>query len=171
MISPGCSFQFVGLKETLIQIDPTIDIPEVKHLKRNYRMTKAVLDVANAVLNKAKECFPGQIEYAEPEIPMKDFGFKVSLVSWSAARAGKVSFGTQQAIVFAGGQNEFADQKNESDLFQDLKLWTNNHPLLFPVLEAKGLEYDDVVVVFDKGNRSWNMSAESEVRELWRTFV
>ena len=135
-------------------------------MKRNYRMTKAVLEVANAVLNKAKECFPGQIEYAEPEIPMKDFGFKVSLASWGEARAGTVSFGTEQAIVYAGG-------KNECDLLKkDLEVWTNGHPLLFSVLEAKGLEYDDVVVVFDKkGNRSWNMSSESEVRQLRRSFV
>ena len=156
MISPGCSFKFVGLKTTLIEINPKISIPEVKHLKRNYRMTKAVLEVANAVLDVAKTHFPGQIEYAEPEIPMKDFGFKVSLVNWSDARAGNVSFGTQQAIVYAG-------QEDESNLAHDLTLWTNNHPLIFSVLEAKGLEYDDVVVVFKKGNASWNVS--SEVRQ------
>lgn len=155
MISPGCSFKFVGLKETLIEINPQIQIRKVEHLKRNYRMTKAVLEVANAVLNKAKQHFPGQIEHAEPEIPMKDFGFKVSLASWSDAVAGKVSFGTQQAIVYAG-------EENESDLFKKLDSWTGKHPLIFSVLEAKGLEYDDVVVAFAKDNRSW--SASSEVR-------
>lgn len=153
MISPGCSFKFVGLKNTLIKINPDIKVEPVKHLKRNYRMTKAVLDVANAVLDVAKHNFPGHIEYAEPEIAMKDLGFRVSLVSWKDAMDGRVSFGTQQAIVYAG-------EKDESDLAEKLSAWTNNHPLVFSVLEAKGLEYDDVVVCFDKEPASWNVASK-----------
>ena len=86
MISPGCSFKFAGLKNTLVDVNPTIRVPSVRHLKRNYRMTKGVLDVANAVLDVAKTHFPGQIEYAEPEITMKGecfLSFTASLMKFS----------------------------------------------------------------------------------------
>ena len=81
-----------------------------------------------------------------------DLGFRVSLVSFQDAMKKEVSFGTEQAIVYAG-------EKDELELAEKLAKWTNNHPLVFSVLEAKGLEYDDVVICFDKGSASWNIAS------------
>lgn len=66
MISPGCSFKFGGLKQVLLSIKPDIELKKVEQLKKNYRMTKGVLDVGNAILQSLKRQFPGQVEYAEP---------------------------------------------------------------------------------------------------------
>ena len=38
MISPGCSFKFDGLKNTLLKVNPTLQLRKVEQLKRNYRM-------------------------------------------------------------------------------------------------------------------------------------
>ena len=136
-------------------------------------MTKGVLEVANAILQRLKKTYPEQLEYAQPEIPMKDLGLRVTLVDWSKAFKQKPNFGLQQAIVYSDWE---ADDE-QSDLAGRLKMWTRDHPFTFSVLEAKvrlflfglaptvfpfdntlkaplpiqGLEFDDVVVVFEKG--------------------
>jgi hypothetical protein len=63
MISPGCSFKFAGLNDVLTLIKQSTKVPPVEKLARNYRMTKSVLEVGNALLRVLKENFPSQIEY------------------------------------------------------------------------------------------------------------
>lgn len=78
MISPGCSFKFAGLQQTLRAVGgPGVSLNnKVEKLRRNYRMTKSVLDLGNAILLSLKKEFPDQIEYAKPEVPMKDLGLR-----------------------------------------------------------------------------------------------
>ena len=101
-------------------------------------MTKSVLDLGNAILKVLGKNFPGQIEYAAPEVPMKDLGLRVFLVRWKDALSIDASLDMQQAIVYAGSGDE-----REAALSGQLSQWTANHPLILPVLDAKGLEYDD----------------------------
>jgi superfamily I DNA/RNA helicase len=82
MISPGCSFTFAGLTQTLRSIRKDVVLRKVEQLRRNYRMTKGVLEVGNAILQALKTHFPGAIESPQPEIAMKDLGLKVALISW-----------------------------------------------------------------------------------------
>jgi hypothetical protein len=76
MISPGCSFTFDGLKETLLFVRRGIEssLKEVNHLLVNYRTTKDVLELGNEVLRLVKENFPGAIGFGMPEIATKDLG-------------------------------------------------------------------------------------------------
>lgn len=58
MISPGCSFQFDGLKQVLRNIRPGIDdsLKKVVNLKVNYRVTKDILKVSNVSLFDLNLC-------------------------------------------------------------------------------------------------------------------
>jgi superfamily I DNA/RNA helicase len=87
MISPGCSFTFAGLKQTLLAVKEGIEesLSRVHHLLVNYRTTKDVLDVGNQILCVAKNFFPGAIEFAHPEVAVKDLGLKVVLCDWDLA--------------------------------------------------------------------------------------
>jgi superfamily I DNA/RNA helicase len=57
MISPGCSFTFDGLKQTLLAVTPGIEskLRHVHHLIVNYRTTKDILVMANTILDLAKK--------------------------------------------------------------------------------------------------------------------
>ena len=46
MISPGCSFTFDGMKQTLRSLREDVELQKVEQLKKNYRMTKSVLEVS-----------------------------------------------------------------------------------------------------------------------------
>lgn len=153
MISPGCSFRFAGLQQTLVALKPDVSLRKVEQLKRNYRMTRTVLELGNSLLRVLKKNFPAQIEYAQPEVAMKDLGLRVFLVKWGDALQIKAQLGLQQAIVYSSSGDE-----RESGLTEKLNSWTNQHPLILSVLEAKGLEYDDIIVAFDKERSAWDGS-------------
>lgn len=151
MISPGCSFKFAGLQQTLIAVKPDVALRKVEQLKRNYRMTRSVLDLGNSILKSLKSKFPGQIEYAQPEVAMKDLGLRVYIVKWNDALLIEANLDLQQAVIYSGSSDE-----RESSLAGDLVRWTGNHPLIIPVLDAKGLEFDDIIVAFDKERTAWD---------------
>lgn len=154
MISPGCSFTFAGLKQTLLAVREGIEsrLSNVCHLLVNYRTTKDVLALGNAILNVAKEYFSGAIEYAQPEISTKDEGRKVRLTDWDEAFQTKVAFGPNQALIYSLGN---------SDEIKDAAMsWLKGHPFVLSSLESKGLEFDDVVIAFDMGRKVWNVTSE-----------
>ncbi|CAB9498814.1 polymerase alpha-associated DNA helicase A [Seminavis robusta] len=156
MISAGCSFKFQGLKQTLLEVKPDVNLSKTEQLRRNWRMTKSVLEVGNAILNTIKINFPEHIEYAQPEVPMKDLGLKVTLVSWRDALEIKARMGVNQAIVYAASGS--AD--SEETLRKEMLGWSHEHPFVLSCLDAKGLEYDDVIVAFDKDRKSWDVEFE-----------
>jgi superfamily I DNA/RNA helicase len=85
MISPGCSFTFDGLKQTLLSLQKGIEhqlSDAVHHLVVNYRTTRDVLQLGNAILAVARREFPNAIGFAPPEISKKDLGIKVLLCDW-----------------------------------------------------------------------------------------
>lgn len=89
---------------------------------------------------------------------MKDLGFRVTLLDWESAmkEKKKIEMGTNQAIIYAGSGT---GTKEETKLAGDLTSWTD-HPLILPVLESKGLEYDDIIVAFSKKNSTWNVTSK-----------
>ena len=135
MISPGCSFTFDGMKQTIRAIREDVKLRKVEQLKRNYRMTKGVLDVANDVLKKLKQYYPGAIESAKPEISMKDLGLRVVLLDWkeNLSFSEPVRFGAQQAMIYSSPTGQ-----RQSQLEKSLQAWLGNHPFILTSLESKG---------------------------------
>ena len=167
MISPGCSFTFDGLKQTMLAVNPGIkpNLSEVRHLLRNYRTTSDVLKVGNAILDVAKRYFPDSIEYAPPEVAMKDLFLKVVLCSWEDCLRVDVSMGTEQAFIFSSNTN--ADR-----LAKEANQWLDHHPFVLSTLESKGLEFDDVIVAFEHERNTWKVEGRTAaslrmLRELY----
>jgi superfamily I DNA/RNA helicase len=150
MISPGCSFSFEGLKQILREIRPDVKLKNVAHLLVNYRTTKDILELANAILSVAKRDYPGAIGYAQPEIAQKDLGYKVVLCDWDLALSEPRELGSNQALIYSGGDNSLEAR---------LMKWTGNHPFVLSSLESKGLEFDDVIVAFELDRKSWDTGA------------
>ena len=166
MISPGCSFTFSGLKQTLLALEPGIEkkVKEVEHLVVNYRTTKDILIAGNAILSAARKFFPGAIDFARPERARKDLGLKVALCSWNAAFDSKVKFGSNQAFVYSS--------HNEPEICLMADQWLDGHPFILSSLQSKGLEFDDVVVAFDHERKTWQLERGLEqsltvLRELY----
>lgn len=164
MISSGCSFKFEGMREVLRAIQgEEVTLGKVQRLQRNYRLTKAVLDVGNAIIRVMKNNFPEILEYSQPEIAMKDLGLDVVLVDWKKGFAqSNLKFGTQQALIYSTGTGLTkkiggTDEEN-SGLQEKIQQFLPNHPFTLSSLESKGLEFDDVVVVFDFSHGAWNVS-------------
>ena len=149
MISSGCSFSFAGLKETLSTIRPDVQLKDVDHLLVNYRTTKDVLELANAILSTAKRDFLGAIGFAQPEIAQKDLGHKVVLGTWDEAFSEPRKLGVNQAVIYSG----------KEELEHKLMDWTSNHPFVLSSLDSKGLEFDDIIVVFDLDRKAWDTTS------------
>jgi ATP-dependent exoDNAse (exonuclease V) beta subunit len=162
MISPGCSFKFAGLKQTLLSIQPGIEskLKKVDHLLVNYRTTKHILDVGNAILSIAKEYFPGAIEFARKERAVHDFGLPVVTCDWDEAMATLPSFGKDQALVYS-----FSKKEEQSSIIA-LQNWLGRHPFILSVLDSKGLEFDDVVIAFDLERAAWKVEDTGETVAL-----
>ena len=133
MISPGCSFRFSGMKQTLLAIRNDITLRKVEQLKRNYRMNKGTLEVVNAILQVIKQNFPGAVEYVAPEEAMKDLGLKVAMLDWDKAIKEKASFGVQQAVVYSSDSSQEA-------VAESMSKWLNDHPFILSSLDSKGME-------------------------------
>ena len=167
MISPGCSFTFDGLKQTLLAVTPGIEpkLKQVHHLVVNYRTTKDILEVANSVLNIAKQAFPGAIEYAMPETAVKDLGLRVVTCSWQAAMNTRVKFGKNQVFIYS--------PSNSATIPETAIRWLNGHPFIMSSLDSKGLEFDDVVIAFEWDRKYWDVSRklEASLRMLRELYV
>ncbi len=167
MISPGCSFTFDGLKQTLLCVAPGIErqLKQVHHLVVNYRTTKDILVVANSILDIAKQAFPGAIEYALPETAVKDLGLRVVTCDWQAAMQTSVRFGENQVFIYSPCDSD--------TLLEDANKWLNGHPFILSSLDSKGLEFDDVVVAFDIDRKLWDISrkVEASLRMLRELYV
>mmetsp|Transcript_20346 Transcript_20346/g.58415 ORF Transcript_20346/g.58415 Transcript_20346/m.58415 type:complete len:2357 (+) Transcript_20346:2738-9808(+) len=171
MISPGCSFKFSGLKQVLLSIQSGIesDIKQVSHLLLNYRTTKHILQVGNAILSLAKKNHPGAIEFAGEERAVNDYGISVILCDWARALQTVPSFGEGQALIYSTG---ISASNDEGETVSKFKTWLNDHPFILSALDSKGLEFDDVVVAFSMDRASWKAdskeaSALSLLRELY----
>lgn len=150
MISPGCSFTFDGLKETLLSVSPGIQykLKEVHQLLVNYRTTKDILVVANTILKMLTETFPGAIGYVRPERAVKDLGLRVVMCDWQIAKKHEIILGDNQSFIFS--------PCDSAALSEEANAWLKNHPLILSSLDSKGLEFDDVIVAFDFDRKIWD---------------
>jgi len=153
MISPGCSFTFDGLKQVLLAVQPGLEprLKSVRQLVINYRTTKDVLGLANAVLRTIQREFPDSIYVGQPETATKDLGTKVVLCDWSTVQAEKLTLGHNQALIYSCENNVEFGEKMEK--------WLGTHPFILSTLDSKGLEFDDVIVCFEMDRKVWNVSA------------
>ena len=153
MVSPGCSFTFAGLKDTMLAVRSGIEskLSKVTQLLVNYRTTKDVLILGNEILSIAKQAFPGAIGFARPEKAIKDLGIKVVLCDWKEcfSQSG-IKLGRNQALIYSC-RNKEAFEKEATD-------WIGWHPFILSALDSKGLEFDDVIVAFDFDQKIWNVS-------------
>lgn len=151
MISPGCSFHFDGLKQTLLSVRSGIEasLSSVSQLLVNYRTTKDVLDLANKVLGVARDTFPDSIPFARTEVANKDLGLRVVLCDWDVACRENIDLGTNQACVFSSA--------NPAMLEKEAKNWLGSQPFIMSSLDSKGLEFDDVIVAFDYDRKVWRV--------------
>lgn len=168
MISPGCSFTFDGLKQTLCAAGCDYsELRQVEHLLINYRTTKDILMLGNEILTVARKFFPGAIDFAKPERAIKDLGLKVGTFSWEEAFKSRVKFGENQAFIYSSSSN------CEVGLLEEAGEWLDNHPFILSSLDSKGLEFDDVVVAFGYDDRKvWQIERKLEaslsmLRELY----
>lgn len=168
MISPGCSFTFDGLKQTMLAVRGGIEsrLSIVHHLLRNYRTTKDVLLVGNEILRIAKSHFPTSIEYALPEIAMKDLGLKVVLCDWDSATKTKVCFGRNQALIYSSCSDS-------TTIHAWAQQWLGDHPLILTSLDSKGLEFDDVIIAFSFDRKVWDVARKrvESLRMLRELYV
>jgi len=169
MVSPGCSFTFAGLKETLLAVREGIEskLSKVTQLLVNYRTTRDVLILGNEILSVAKREFPGAIGFAKPESAIKDLGIKVVLCDWEEcfSQSG-IKLGRNQALVYSC-DDQVSFEKAATD-------WIGSHPFILSSLDSKGLEFDDVIVAFDLGDRkTWNVASKkvASLRMLRELYV
>lgn len=167
MIAPGCSFSFDGLKQVMLAVREGIEsrLSAVSHLFVNYRTTKDVLQVANKVLQIIRTKFPGTITVSGPEVAKKDLKLKVVLCERSLAFQEKsVRLTANQAIVYSSRNPE----ETESRLID----WVGSHPLILSSSDSKGLEFDDVILLFDHERKTWQPERQRDatlrmLRELY----
>lgn len=169
MVSPGCSFTFAGLKDTLLAIRPGIEskLSNETQLLVNYRTTKDVLILGNEILSVARREFPGAIGHARPESAVKDLGIKVVLCDWDEcfAQTG-IKLGRNQALIYSC---------QDTEAFEDsARAWIGSHPFIISSLDSKGLEFDDVIVAFDLADRkTWKVDSKkvATLRMLRELYV
>jgi tetratricopeptide (TPR) repeat protein len=167
MISPGCSFTFDGLKQTLLSLREGIEhqlSTAVHHLVVNYRTTRDVLQLGNAILAVARREFPNAIGFAPPETSKKDLGIKVLLCDWKKALSQKVRLGENQALIYSSDDVDGFGER--------AKDWVGAHPFILSSLDSKGLEFDDVIIAFDVDRKAWNVDKRGAIslrllRELY----
>ena len=72
----------------------------------NYRTTRDVLLLGNAILSVAKKNFPLQIAHSQPEVAMKDLGMKICTCDLEEALSVSVKFGHNQAMIHSGDDSD-----------------------------------------------------------------
>lgn len=168
---PGCSFTFNGLKQTLLSLQAGIEskLSNVSHLLVNYRTTRDILLLGNAILSQAKANFPDQIAHSLPEVAMKDLGLKVRVCYFDDALSLSVKFGPNQALIHS---SEDASDANSANVIA-FREWLKDHPFILTSLDSKGLEFDDVVVAFEFCRSVWDVTGKrvESLRMLRELYV
>ena len=160
----GISFRFEDLKSLFYYVNENykavgaqaeVVVPELKQLIYNYRSHSGILNLASSVVSILQEYFPESFDKLDKDQGQLDGPKPVLLESCSESdlaiilRGNKrktttIEFGAHQAILVA------SNEARES-LHEDL-----SHALVLTIYEAKGLEFDDVLV--------YNFFKDSQVR-------
>ena len=163
-IMQGISFRFRDLRSLFfyfkenykaIGVQAEVVVPQIKQLVSNYRSHSGILNLASSVVSIIQEYFPESIDNLSKDEGQLDGPKPVLLGSCSESdlaiilrgnqrKTATIEFGAHQAILVKS--NEARERLPEE----------MSHALVLTIYEAKGLEFDDVLV--------YNFFKDSQVR-------
>ena len=146
-ITKGVYFRFCDLRSLFHKEASHIGIPEIKTLEINFRSHSGILNLAASVIDLMKHYFS---RFFDSHLPTDQGIFSgptpiIFLVKDTVFGASKILFGANQAIIV--WNDEAKQQLNESKKLEGI---------ILTVHEAKGLEYEDVLLynIFDSSQVS-----------------
>jgi hypothetical protein len=170
-IAKGVGFKFSDIRSIFNDPDICLDPPEVHQLSVNFRSHGKILDLANAVVSLIEVLFPQTIDKLAKEKSMIDGPMPMIITSCQLEHLLFVLFGksvsSQQTFIASSNNIEFGcdqvvivrNQESKNTLPDLLK-----HALCLTVYEAKGLEFEDVIL--------YNFFTETEIDYLhWRVLT
>ena len=155
-IAKGVGFRFYDLKN--IFDDWRVGIPSVVQLTKNYRSHSKILDLANSVVDLIECFFPETIDKLQREASTLDGPKPIILEDFKVDDLLAMMIGHTDTKNPVFGWNQVVivrDQESKSTLPEFLK-----QALCLTVYEAKGLEFDDVIL--------FNFFNGSPVANQWR---
>ena len=168
-IAQGVSFRFADLKSLFYYVRLPSGMPSIMQLTINFRSHARILDLANSVIRVIELLFPSSIDKLKKEKSSIDGLKPVVLDSELQETLFNMLVGNQKALptssesLLARPPLEFGcdqvilvrNQQAKERLPSFLK-----HALCLTIYEAKGLEFDDVIL--------YNFFTDSETKEDWR---
>ena len=147
-IARGISFRFEDIKSLFHHIaesNPKVSVPKLHHLTLNFRSHSGILGLAGSITDVIKEFFNQSIDLLPNDVSMLSGPIPVIVESCEVGdlalllRANKrevstIEFGSHQVILVQS-------QQARDNLPRILK-----GALVFTIFEAKGLEFDDVLL-------------------------
>ena len=167
-ISKGINFSFNDLMSMIDNFShksKTCLRPQMIYLTTNFRSHNRILAMANSIISLLEICFPGSIDNLSKEksdndgmIPIAlDSKMQSTLFNFLSTSSGKgsnkivgkgpIEFGCDQVILVR-------DQQSKERLPSFL-----GHALCLTIYEAKGLEFEDVIL--------YNFFTDSEEKDKW----
>ncbi|XP_071114199.1 TPR and ankyrin repeat-containing protein 1-like [Haliotis cracherodii] len=168
-IMRGISFRFKDLKSLFHyakkslhatgQVKP-INVPKKVHqLTHNYRSHAGILSLASAILDVMKQFFPASFDKLQPDQGLFKGPYPILLESCSPGdlaillqgnkrKTSHIEFGAHQAILVV---NDSVKNNMPEEL---------SHGIVLTIYEAKGLEFDDVLL--------YNFFKDSQASKEWR---
>lgn len=172
-IAKGVNFRFADLKDLFYQANISSGIPAIMQLTINFRSHARILDVANSIIRALELFFPTSIDKLRKEKSPIDGPIPVVLDSELQETLFNLLLGSQQQQALSDANAptgllskppiEFGcdqviivrNQQAKKNLPRFLK-----HALCLTIYEAKGLEFDDVIL--------YNFFTDSEVKDEWK---
>lgn len=162
-IAKGVGFRFLDLKSLFSE--SKLDIPTLCQLTMNFRTHNQILGLANSVVAVLETLFPLTIDKMAKEVSPKDGPMPIVLVSKDVEDLIYVLFGisenknTEAATEFGCNQVIIVRSQEAKDKLPNML----KHALCLTVFEAKGLEFDDVIL--------YNFFTDSEApTSMWSQF-
>ncbi|KAL4500493.1 hypothetical protein ABPG72_003444 [Tetrahymena utriculariae] len=150
-IARGVGFRFGDLSNIFSEFshffDRTLDLPTSRQLTVNFRSHNKILQLSNSVISLIEGLFPTSIDILKKErsnidgmkpivLQNSDIGFLFTLLQGQQSDQGQIplEFGCHQVIIVK-------DEESKKNLPQILQ-----HAICLTIYEAKGLEFDDVIL-------------------------
>ncbi|XP_052783611.1 TPR and ankyrin repeat-containing protein 1-like [Mya arenaria] len=171
-IMRGISFRFSDLRSLFFQAKESmqamgktsaVEVPkQVYQLTHNYRSHAGILSLATSILELMVEFFPESFDRLQPDqglfhgpqpilLESCSFGDLAVLLRGNRRKTSHIEFGAHQAILVVN------DAARES-IPEELRLG-----LVLTIYEAKGLEFDDVLL--------YNFFKDSQANKEWRVVT
>ncbi|CAG8508973.1 11648_t:CDS:10 [Diversispora eburnea] len=174
-IAEGSSFQFRGMYHLrslmynweLNRIQPIYNPPKPKkfHLNTNYRSHNGILRLAASIIDLILQFFPNSIDRLNREHgeiggprPVIFEGFQIETEHKSAPKVIELDINELGAIELGARQVIIVRDKKTKDRLKTYKLG-----LVLTIYEAKGMEFDDVLL--------YNFFTDSEAGRKWRVIL